>query len=834
MLTTNITPKYNSAKTLNPKEATPDVTPPIPVSVIPNNQAERVSISSNILVTLDEKVQAGNGNIIISNGQGDTRTIAVTDKKQISFSFGKGGGINGESSNASTQVVINPSRDLLSNSQYYVLVDDGAIVDLAGNAFAGTQDSSAYTFKTVITDTVAPVLKENPIKTPLADAFALQFNEAILAGSGTIVITDSQGNKRSIAIHDNTQVLLSSQPTFPGSTNPAALADTLLVMPKDGLIAGSEYFVQLDSGVVTDFQGNPFAGVPDTSLSFIAADQSNAPPIPIKSSPTNGQEQVALASDIKLSFNEPVAGGPGHFIISNGHGDTRIIAGNDASQIAFNARKPSTIPSEGGKSNDSPDYSVITINPKEDLLAGSQYFIQMERGAVVDAANTPVASVMDSTALTFTTVALDSTAPIALSSSPSVDAQQVPIKSNITVQFDEPIKAGSGNFILTNSQGDAHIIRPTFSGNEISIYYPRLQPNSSYSLQVDNTAITDLQGNAFAGGTLNFTTAADTTAPELGSFSFPVALVDNEIRIFFSELIKLGTGQLVFDNKHGDTRTIAIDDQSQVSINENRLIIHLAQPLPTGSFYEVRMDSGIVTDLSGNAFAGGESHLYMSSTTTPEDTTSPAFDKFGNINSTGNSKGAHQVNANITLEFNDGIKAATGHITLSDGKDDARIIDINDNSQVEFRGKGLIINPSEDLHSNSHYTVQIDSGVITDFAGNAFAGTNDTTSIAFDTSGKAPGVATNQPVQEINQGGAEGVYDTGDVLVFNFDTAVTRFSGFGLLQHSFGGRDVVLSADGLSASVELDANSTITTGDVLYLTGLSDAFGNTGDVIFTL
>ncbi len=63
-----------------------DITPPSLVGTNPADDASNVSAASNIVLTFDEAVQAGTGNIVISDGAGDTRTIDVTDASQVTFS----------------------------------------------------------------------------------------------------------------------------------------------------------------------------------------------------------------------------------------------------------------------------------------------------------------------------------------------------------------------------------------------------------------------------------------------------------------------------------------------------------------------------------------------------------------------------------------------------------------------------------------------------------------------------------------------------------------------------------------------------------------------------
>ena len=66
-----------------------------------------------------------------------------------------------------------------------------------------------------------------------------------MPGAGTIVIHNSKGNA-SILV-DVTQV------TFSGNS--------VIVDPSSDLVAGSKYYVTLDSGVIHDVAGNDYAGI---------------------------------------------------------------------------------------------------------------------------------------------------------------------------------------------------------------------------------------------------------------------------------------------------------------------------------------------------------------------------------------------------------------------------------------------------------------------------------------------------------------------------------------------------------------------------------------------
>ncbi|KMO39732.1 5'-nucleotidase [Methylobacterium variabile] len=109
-----------------------DQTAPTLVSATPADNATGVAPGANITLRFSEAVKAGTGSITITDGAGDTRTIAVSDTAQVA--------VSGDT------VTINPSADLGAGKAYDVIVPTGAITDAAGNAFAGlAQDQLDFT-----------------------------------------------------------------------------------------------------------------------------------------------------------------------------------------------------------------------------------------------------------------------------------------------------------------------------------------------------------------------------------------------------------------------------------------------------------------------------------------------------------------------------------------------------------------------------------------------------------------------------------------------------------------------------------------------------------------
>ena len=104
-----------------------DTAPPMLVSSSPADEAANISTIDNIVLTFDENVQLGAGDIVISNGAGDTRTITV----------GGPADPDGTVSVVGNTVTINPTADLAAGSTYHVTIANGAIEDTSGNDFAG-------------------------------------------------------------------------------------------------------------------------------------------------------------------------------------------------------------------------------------------------------------------------------------------------------------------------------------------------------------------------------------------------------------------------------------------------------------------------------------------------------------------------------------------------------------------------------------------------------------------------------------------------------------------------------------------------------------------------
>ncbi|WP_084466372.1 Ig-like domain-containing protein [Kaistella palustris] len=115
--------------------AAADSTPPTISSLSPLDDATNVAINSNLVMTFDENVKKGIGNILIKKSSDGTivQTIDAT-----STDVGVSGAV----------VTVNPPTDLANSTGYYVELGSGVIQDTAGNNFAGISGATTWNFTT--------------------------------------------------------------------------------------------------------------------------------------------------------------------------------------------------------------------------------------------------------------------------------------------------------------------------------------------------------------------------------------------------------------------------------------------------------------------------------------------------------------------------------------------------------------------------------------------------------------------------------------------------------------------------------------------------------------
>jgi Bacterial Ig-like domain len=111
------------------------------------------------------------------------------------------------------------------------------------------------------------------------------------------------------------------------------------------------------------------------------------PPSVANLSPADGSMDVAINSNLTVTFSENIAAGSGQLILKNlTDGTQGSINITDGTQVSITG-------------------STLTINPTSDLLLGRAYAIQIPSGAIVDAFGDAFAGISNDTTWNFTTTA---------------------------------------------------------------------------------------------------------------------------------------------------------------------------------------------------------------------------------------------------------------------------------------------------------------------------------------------------------------------------------------------------------------------------------------------
>ena len=208
----------------------------------PTRSSSAVGVGSNVYITFNQAITLGSGNITLSNGAGDVRSIPITDSRQVTIT--------------GNTLKIDPTADLLTGGVYSITYPAGLLKDAQGNLSPANSNATLLSFTAVgVVDTAAPtLLTTSPVNNATnitSSRILLNFNEPVRAGTGNIIISNGMGDTRTISITDSTQVIVTGT--------------TANINPSADFLRSSTYTVHLASGVIRDVAGNAFAGITSTT-----------------------------------------------------------------------------------------------------------------------------------------------------------------------------------------------------------------------------------------------------------------------------------------------------------------------------------------------------------------------------------------------------------------------------------------------------------------------------------------------------------------------------------------------------------------------------------------
>ncbi|MCG8306517.1 MAG: Ig-like domain-containing protein [Cytophagales bacterium] len=772
-----------------------DETAPIPNSFYPDRNSPDVAVTVRELeIDFNEMIRFGEGGKVRLHRSDNNELVASWTKDNPNIEID-----NNYRLDAEFFELLEPSTG------YYVLIDEGFIVDIFGNAFGGFSDNSSWTFTTTASDHQAPLITSLE---PTDNAADVPINQNYLVVTFDELVFPATYSPE-LRLFRSSDDLLVSKLRLNGDMainipdgEPMPEGSSYFFYLEEYLEPSTSYYITIDQDQFTDQFGIPFAGISEKDAwNFDTEAAETDPPTISHYTPSIGQSGVPLVFNaLNIQFNEAIQ--------LTDNGSLRLYkSSNDGLIVEITNSSNSYVDNENELQI---WFSDLLLEPS------TEYYVLIDDQFVADRFGNAYAGIQDKSMWTFTSQDVETEAPSLkypiFSPFPGSTVGQL---SNIYVGifgFDEPVVWGQGNIYLLDrstdeivDQIDVSTLESTDIDNGIGHYFKvTLEPGKSYYIQLDPGTITDLFGNELVILPLSeqgdewyfFTPVDDETGPRI-SYAYPefnakgVGL-SPEFKISFDEAIFPGNGKLRIVNA-GTLEVIeelsVFDDK--VYVDEYEIQIYPQQYLQVNTDYYVEIDRGFTVDMFGNVFGGIASNVWNFETV-EEDNNAPEVLEF--IPEIGESNVS--LITPIGMDFDEPVKIGSGSISIFDAGDDSLVgeFDVTANGIINFDNVIGTLLPTA-LEQGKTYYVLVDEGAVTDISGNSFAGISDKSTWTFTTES---GVSDHEPptISSVNptmmQGeisvnttdmdiefseyvvkgeGTISIYDIQDNLVANIDVA---------------------------------------------------------------
>jgi Ca2+-binding RTX toxin-like protein/methionine-rich copper-binding protein CopC len=334
--------------------------------------------------------------------------------------------------------------------------------------------------------------------------------------------------------------------------------------------------------------------------------------------PADDATGVAVGADLVVNFSEAIKKGT--------TGDIVIKKVSDDSPVA-------TIPVTDAQVTVSG--STVTINPTADLAGGTDYYVEIAKGAIKDIPGNDYAGITGNSTWNFKTEVV---APANDNFADAIVLSGVPVSTtgtNVgsTGEVGEPAQQGtlnsvwwswtapsSGTFQVDTEGSTFDTYLSVFTGNAVdnltkigsdddggagttSLLNVNATAGTTYQIAVDGS------GGEIGPIKLNIDLAPDTTPPTASTFT-PAdnatgVAVGADLVVNFSEAIQKGTGDIVIKKVSDDSvvETIAVT-ATNVTVSGSTLTINPTANFAEGIDYYVQVANGAIKDIAGNNYAG--------------------------------------------------------------------------------------------------------------------------------------------------------------------------------------------------------------------------------------
>jgi len=571
----------------------------------PPDAATGVATGSNLVLIFNEEVRKGSGAISIYRGSANGILVAIYDVATSSCVTLSG-----------NTLTINPADDLLHGTHYFVTLDPGLVNDLSGNNYSGSTEYDFTTRRAELmevgslesweylaswrdlinwlgTDTATATSHYNTYAE--AENRFIRFDAWDYLASNVDLMNWLGTNVQKASEHYILHGINENRSfSFDAAAYLAANIDLFNWLGTD-YDAATQHYIEHGRFEIQQGFRSPLPSPVDTT-----------PPTIFSFNPVDGSIGVALDSNIVLTFSEAIEKGSGAIEIHSGSVTGPLVA-------SYNAATSQNLVILGNR---------LTIDPIEELLNNTHYFVTLASGAIKDLAGNNYSG---TSSYDFTTIP-DTIPPTVLSFFPVDSATDVDVNSNIVLTFSELIQRGTGDIVIHSESVTGPVVESfsaanspflLFAENTLTIDPTSALSNSShFFMTFDSGSIKDLAGNSYESTlTYDFITAADATPPWVIGFTPHDAAVDvsvsSNIVLTFSETIQRGIGTIEI---HRDSPTGSVVESYDAAtsgnllLSENILTINPDADLANGTHYYVTFSEGSVKDFAGNSYPGTSSY----------------------------------------------------------------------------------------------------------------------------------------------------------------------------------------------------------------------------------
>ncbi|KAB2963775.1 DUF4347 domain-containing protein, partial [Zoogloea sp.] len=293
-----------------------DSTPPLLTGSTPADNATGVAVGADLTLSFNRSILPGSGTVslyrssdgsLVESYNVSTGLGSITDSNGIAL---------GSIRFSGSSLTLNPGVDLDANTRYYIRVDNGAVIDQAGNTYAGIADSTTLDFRTVGGANQPPIVTTSGGSAAFSEGVDTTSTPVVVDSGLTLSDTDSPTLAgASVALTGNFQ---SGQDvlafTNDGSTmgNIAASYNSgtgVLTLSSAGATATlAQWQAALRSVTYTNSSDTPSAAT--RTVSFIVddgTDSSSAATRTVTVEATNDSPAISAPASIGVTENTPGA-----------------------------------------------------------------------------------------------------------------------------------------------------------------------------------------------------------------------------------------------------------------------------------------------------------------------------------------------------------------------------------------------------------------------------------------------------------------------------------------------------------------------------------------------